>query len=171
MYQDNTQHQTGSGAAASAVPAAKRAPGDHRLIIESRFGTLAIAPENGVKFPEGLLGFGELHGYAVADLPDQRYPQLKVLQCLDDHQLSFLVLPLEPEAGIILRGDIAQACDALSIEVGDLAILLIVTVRKTSEGVTVSANLRAPLMIDSISRTGAQYVIPNDRYPVRYALS
>ncbi len=48
---------------------------------------------------------------------------------------------------------------------------MIVTVRKTSEGVAISANLRAPLMIDSISRTGAQYVIPNDRYPLRYALS
>ena len=172
MYQENIASQTASDAPANVAPPADQtpAPDDCRLIIDSRFGTLAIAPQSAVKFPAGLLGFGEFHNYALAELGDPRYPHLKVLQSLDDYNLSFLVLPLDPESGIIESDDISAACESLSIEVANVAFLLVVTVRKSPEGVVVSANLRAPLLIDTVSRTGVQYVLPNDRYPVRYRL-
>jgi|GEM_PF-5099853 len=90
----------------SAVPAALDIPtppstaADHdaarRLVIESRFGTLAVAAENALTFPRGLLGFEEYRAYALAELSERRYAQFRVLQCLDDHKLAFLVLPLIP---------------------------------------------------------------------------
>lgn len=147
------------------------AAGEHRLVIESRFGTLAIGPQNALEFPRGLLGFGDLHSYALADLADPRLPQFMVLQCLDDHQLSFLVLPLDPESGVIAAADLAASREALSIAAEDLAVVLVVTVHKTAEGVLVSANLRAPLLLDTASRIGVQHVLSSDRYPVRYPLT
>ncbi len=151
------------------------ADGDHgaqrRLVIESRFGTLAIAAESAITFPKGLLGFETYRSYALAELPERRYAQFRVLQCLDDHKLAFLVLPLDPESGVVDRADLAAACTNLGIPVEDLGVLLIVTIRRDADGnPQVSANLRAPLLIDTARRVGAQYVFPSDNYPVRYPI-
>ncbi len=141
-----------------------------RLIIDSRFGSLAISRNSILDFPRGLLGFSEFHSFGIADLSDPRYAQFKVLQCLDDHQLAFLVLPLDPNTGFIDHADIETACDSLLVKIDDLVILLVVTVRKVDTGASVTANLRAPLLIDSTSRIGNQYVMRNERYPVRFQI-
>ena len=160
-------------ASASLAPATAETAdlGDSRLVIESRFGTIAVAPNSSIEFPRGLLGFAELHRYALADLADPRLPQFMVLQCLDDHELAFLAMPLEPDSGIIARPDLDAACAALSIAAADVAILLVVTVHRSDDGFVVSANLRAPLLIDSASRIGFQHVLPNNNYPVRFPIT
>lgn len=140
------------------------------LIIDSRFGSLAISRNRVLDFPRGLLGFGELHSFAIADLSDPRYAQFKVLQCLDDHQLAFLVLPLDPNTGFIDHADLETACESLTINIDDLVILLVITVRKDTTGARVTANLRAPLLIDPKSRIGNQHVMGNERYPVRFQI-
>ena len=85
MYQENTAHLAPTPPVANPLPPGQQDPeaDDRRLVIESRFGALAISPENAVEFPNGLLGFAELHSFALADLNDTRFPQLKVLQSLD----------------------------------------------------------------------------------------
>lgn len=141
-----------------------------RLIIDSRFGSLAISQNSILDFPRGLLGFGDYNSFGIAHLSDPRYGQFKVLQCLEDHQLAFLVLPLDPNTGFIDRADLESACSSLAINIDDLAILLVVTVRKTEAGAGVTANLRAPLLIDVTSRIGSQYVMRSERYPVRFEI-
>ena len=170
MYTSNALPTPGVGDAPDPIVGAASPDEGERLIIESRFGTLAISPSSTLKFPSGLLGFAEFSSYALAVLDDPRFPQFKVLQSLDDHQLAFLVLPLDTEAGFIERADLDSACNTLSIDYGDLAIMLVVTARKTHDGPRVTANLRAPLMIDASSRIGMQYVLHNERYPVRFQL-
>ena len=167
MYQTNADQSS-----ENPVPAIAEAPdsGDHRLVIESRFGTIAVAPGRAIEFPRGLLGFGEYHDYALADLADPRLPQFMVLQCLDDHELAFLVMPMDLDSGIIAQPDLDAACEATSIAAADLAVLLVVTVHRSDDGIVVSANLRAPLLIDTANRTGVQHVLPNDNYPVRFPL-
>ncbi len=167
MYQTNVAETS-----ENPVPAIADATdaGDHRLVIESRFGTIAVAPGSAIEFPRGLLGFGEHHDYALADLADPRLPQFMVLQCLDDHELAFLVMPMDTDSGVIAQPDLDAACKATSIAAADLAVLLVVTVHRTDDGIVVSANLRAPLLIDTANRTGIQHVLSNDGYPVRFPL-
>ena len=143
---------------------------DSRLIVDSRFGSLAISRNSILDFPHGLLGFGDFHSFGIADLSDPRYAQFKVLQCLEDHQLAFLVLPLDPNTGFIDRADLDIACDSLVVALDDLVILLVVTVRKAEQGASVTANLRAPLLIDGTTRIGNQYVLSSERYPVRFQI-
>ena len=143
---------------------------DSRLIVDSRFGSLAISRNSILDFPHGLLGFGDFHSFGIADLSDPRYAQFKVLQCLEDHQLAFLVLPLDPNTGFIDRADLDIACDSLVVALDDLVILLVVTVRKAEQGAGVTANLRAPLLIDGTTRIGNQYVLSSERYPVRFQI-
>lgn len=172
MYQENTAHPAPTLAAANALLPNQEASGsdDHRLVIESRFGTLAVSPDNAVEFPNGILGFGELRTFALANLSDDRFPQLKVLQSLDDEKMSFLTLPIDPENGFIEKVDLVKACENLKIDFADLVVLLVVTVRRLNNEVVISANLRAPLLIDSANHLAAQYVLSNDRYPVRLPL-
>lgn len=172
MYQENTAHHAPTPPVANPLPAGQQdsEADDRRLVIESRFGALAISPENAVEFPKGLLGFADLRGFALADLDDARFPQLKVLQSLDDVKMSFLTLPVDPANGIIEAEDLKEACENLRFSFADLVVLLVVAVRRINAKVVVTANLRAPLLIDSEARLAAQYVLSNSRYPVRLPL-
>ena len=170
MYSTNALDPAIAEVAPDQTQADADAKGDSRLIVDSRFGSLAISRNSILDFPHGLLGFGDFHSFGIADLSDPRYAQFKVLQCLEDHQLAFLVLPLDPNTGFIDRADLDIACDSLVVAWDDLVILLVVTVRKAEQGASVTANLRAPLLIDGTTRIGNQYVMSSERYPVRFQI-
>jgi len=140
-------------------------------IINGRFGPVAVTPDTAVALPNGLLGFGNHQGFALGEIDDPRYAQFRVLQSLDDDDLAFLVLPLDPDAGLIDRDDLAQACAHLVIDRAHAAILLIATIRKAGGVAQASINLRAPLFIDTRRGFGVQYVLPNEAYPIRYILA
>lgn len=170
MYSLNTLDPASSESTPDHTGADYAAKDSSRLIIDSRFGALAISQNSILDFPRGLLGFGDFHSFGIADLSDPRYAQFKVLQCLDDHQLAFLVLPLDPNTGFIDHADLDVACESLMVKIDDLIILLVVTVRKTEQGASITANLRAPLLIDSMTHIGNQYVMHSERYPVRFEI-
>lgn len=159
MFADNTARKT-----TDAAP-----PGTPR-VVESRFGTLEIAPESVISLPNGLLGFAEYHDFGIAALPNGRHPQFRVLQCLTTPDLAFLVAPLNMDSGAIAAVDIAEACSTLGIARENLAVMLIVTVRRDQSGAQVSVNMRAPLFIDVTRMSGRQYVMPNNTYSIRHVL-
>ena len=140
------------------------------LMIESRFGLLTIQPNATLMFPQGLLGFGDCRDFALAELPDGKQPQFKALQCLSDPSLAFLVAPLPSDTSAIDSVDVEEACLNLDIAAADLAIVLIVTVRRDDAGAHVSVNLRAPILIDTNRRIARQYVLPNSKYEIRHKL-
>jgi flagellar assembly factor FliW len=153
-----------------APPAMSGGDANQTLVIESRFGTLTVRPHASLLFPQGLLGFNDFRDFALADLPDGKQPQFKALQCLTDANLSFLVAPLPADSTAIDADDIHEACNSLSITPEDLAIVLIVTVRRDDDGAHVSVNLRAPVLIDTRHRVARQYVLPNNKYQIRHKL-
>lgn len=154
----------------AALPAADSSNANQTLMIESRFGTLTVRPHASLLFPQGLLGFADCRDFALADLPDGKQPQFKALQCLTDASLAFLVAPLPSASTAIDADDIQEACNSLSISPEDLAVVLIVTVRRDDDGAHVSVNLRAPVLIDTRNRVARQYVLPNNKYQIRHKL-
>lgn len=154
----------------NAPPAPGSSHADQTLMIESRFGTLTVRSHASLLFPQGLLGFTDYRNFALADLPDGKQPQFKALQCLTDANLAFLVAPLPSNSTAIDADDIQEACNSLSISPEDLAVVLIVTVRRDDDGAHVSVNLRAPVLIDTRNRVARQYVLPNNKYQIRHKL-
>ncbi len=140
------------------------------IVVQSRFGPLEIDPAKAVLFENGLFGFSDCRRFALTELNSPGYPHLKVLQCLDDTEVAFLVLPLGPTNALIERPDIVAACDSIGMAEDDLGILVMVTIRATEKGPSISANLCAPLLIDTASRLGIQYVLSSEKYPIRYPL-
>lgn len=154
----------------NAAPAPSKEGGSAVTIVESRFGRLEVAAENVLTLPNGLLGFATYRDFALAALPEGRHPQFRVLQCLSDKDLAFLVAPLNLESGAVDEADLAEACANLGIVRDRLAVLLIVTVRRDAEGAHVSVNMRAPLFVDTGTNVGRQYVMPNNKYSIRHTL-
>lgn len=155
--------------AARSAPQAPDADGG-RIAVQTRFGELIVDPSATVRLPRGLLGYSDVHEFALANLPEERFGQFKLLQSLERPELSFIVVPYNLAAGQIAREDIAGAYEALGIAPADGAVLLVVSVRKAGEAVSISVNLRAPILIDTANRRAWQHVLTNPAYSVRHVL-
>ncbi len=137
--------------------------------VDTRFGSFAVDPERVITFAPGPLGFADRKRFVLADLPEPGVP-FKLLQCLDDPELAFVVLPLDPREGPISASDLEAACQAEAIARDALAVLGIVTVRAEDDGVHFTVNLRAPILIDTARRTACQHVMADDQYALRHPL-
>ncbi len=141
------------------------------LIIETRFGEMAFERDNAMYLPRGLFGYADHHNFGLADLPDPKLEQFKMMQSLTDPDLSFIVAPLAMDGDTIDGADIDSACEILSVARENAAILLIVATRKIGMETQISVNLRAPVIVDVISQTGWQHVLNNSRYQVRHVIT
>lgn len=138
--------------------------------VASRFGEITIDTRNTLMFSRGMLGMPGKHHFALASFPNDKMQQFKLLQSLDDHTLSFITLPLEIDNPIVEKDDILMACQALGIPLGDLALLLVVSVYRTPETTRITVNARAPLFLDAEKKWGVQHVFPNSKYKVQHVI-
>ncbi len=136
-------------------------------IIASRFGDIRVDAEETLTFPRGLLGFPQCARFVLTEFPSEKMRKFKLLQSLDELQLSFITLPLELHNNYIAQEDVMEGCKALAIDPRNLQLALILTVKRTAEGTRITGNSRAPLFIDTSRRFGLQYVFQSSRYPVQ----
>ncbi len=140
--------------------------------METRFGDIEFSWDKGIYMPVGLLGFPDHHVFGLANIPNASLDQFKLYQSLTDANLSFIVAPYNMESGIYTDKDLDTAYKSLAIEKQDVAILLVVTLRSTSggQGISMSTNLRAPIIIDTARQVAWQHILPNDKYSVQQDL-
>lgn len=139
--------------------------------IKSRFGEIAVSLDTAINFPQGILGFAQNLHFALSEIPRENMGSFKLLQCLNDHTLSFVVLPLALDNKFIERQDLMEACQNLNVKVEDLLVLAIVSVQRTPDYVKVTANLRAPVIVDVKDKAAIQYVFPHNKYLINQVLS
>lgn len=142
-----------------------------REVLSSRFGDIAIDTRNALAFPKGLLGLPQFQNFALANFPSVKMAQFKLLQSLDDVQLSFISLPLTLSNAIIKREDLLSAAGEVGIMEENLVILCIVCVHRGAEGTKLSVNARAPVLIDAERKAGLQYVFLHDQYKVQHFIT
>lgn len=139
--------------------------------IESRFGAVTVDKAKAILFPVGILGMPDMHHFALTDFPNPKLQQFKLLQSLDDHELSFITLPLEVDNAIIAREDIEAAAVDMEIPLGQLGIVLIVSVHRGMTNVQLSVNARAPIFFDTARLAAAQYVFTTSKYQVQHFIT
>lgn len=145
-------------------------PDGGSITVETRLGPV-IAPRNAtIDMPQGPLGFARHTRFALVELPNPSLARFKLLQCLDTPEVSFVVAPVETGDGPIQPSDLDDACLSAGFAPGNLLVLLIVTVRSTPDGVALTANLRAPVIVDVQKRIGRQVVLANASYAVRHPI-
>ncbi|MBM3618992.1 MAG: hypothetical protein FJX23_10685 [Alphaproteobacteria bacterium] len=149
----------------------KSASAPEVVSIESRFGAVKVDKAKAILFPIGILGMPDKHNFALTDFPNPKLQQFKLLQSLDENELSFITLPLELENGIIEREDIVAAAQDMEIPVEQLGIVLIVSVHRGLSDVQLSVNARAPIFIDTSRQIAAQYVFTSSKYAVQHFIT
>ena len=160
-----------SNAVASVLPVTDAPTSTPPPTIATRFGELPYDPAETVDMPRGMPGFSEHRKFAFALLPDPNQAAFRVMQSLTDPGVSFLIAPVNASLGLFGADDLAEACAAAGTQLADLAIALVVTVRRQAEAIEISANVRAPVLIDTRTRRAVQYVLSNGALSVRHTIS
>lgn len=138
--------------------------------IQSRFGEVSVDISKAITFPRGLLGMPSKENFVLTKFNSAKMEQFKLLQSLDELQLSFITLPLDMNNNIIGINDIRETAKGLGVAPEDLVVLLIVSVHRSPDSVKLSVNARAPLFLDVKHKVGMQYVFANDAYKVQHYL-
>ena len=132
-----------------------------------RFGEIDVDESLVIQMKGGILGFEHLQHYFLL-IQDQKNP-LWWLQSREDGAVAFVVV--DPAAIKPDYHPVIQKTDKDFLEIvreEDLSILAIVTIR--SQPFRVTANLRAPLIINTAKRLGSQIVLEDAEYPIRYPI-
>ena len=134
----------------------------------TRFGVLEMDESSIVRMPSGPLGFEEQTTFClIQHRPDTNF---RWLQSVDEPALAFVVVdPAEFFEGYAIEISDADA-EELELEREDEALVLVVlTIGAGCEQIT--ANLAAPIVINSKTLIGSQVVLQDDRYGVRHVLA
>lgn len=142
------------------------------MLIKTRcFGEVEIEDSKIVDFPEGILGFEDLKRYTLIYDVKENGEKAKIawLQAVDEPELALPVInpfDVKKDYDPIIR-------EALMKNLGDITsenavVLLVVTV--PSDVTKTTANLKAPIIINSDIRVGAQLITENRDYVVKYPI-
>ena len=135
----------------------------------SRFGVVEVADTDVMEFSDGLLGFEHLKRFFIVDPADETL--ILWLQSADAAEVAFPIL--EPK---LFKADYkvrlsANELRTLRIDASnkkDTLVYCILTI--PAEVSAMSANLKAPIVINSASRQARQVVLQENEYSVKFSM-
>ena len=138
------------------------------ITIENIFGSFSFTPEKLIQFNSGLVGLPDFTRFALANIPDNEESDLKLLQSIDEPDLSFLIMPMSHAHNPLEEADLADVLQTYNIAESALGLFFIVTMKQTDDGdLDMTLNIRAPILINLDKRTGRQHVFSNNKYPLK----
>jgi flagellar assembly factor FliW len=140
-----------------------------KMLVRTRhFGEIDLDESKVIYFDNGIFGFEDNKRFTILyDNEGGERPDISWLQSLDEPALAIPVV--NP---FIVKADYnPEVEDELLKPLGNLTdenvvVLISITVPKEVE--KISANLKAPFIINSDERKGAQIVVENPDYEVKY---
>lgn len=138
--------------------------------VSSRiFGEIEIEDDKILTFESGLIGFEEYKKFAIVyDTEKQTKGGIMWLQSMEDPDLAFPIIdpmlvydnynPVVEDEWLKPIGDIKNETD--------IFVLSILTV--PSDLTKMTANLKAPVIINTETRKACQIIVNNEEYEVRY---
>ena len=145
----------------------REAPQSNDKII---FNSMNIEQRKVIKFTYGLPGFEELTKFDVEDLKD--YQPFSVLQSLEEADISMLILDvryLKIRDQIKISFDELKRIGVYSENIGE-NINIYVILKIDEEKQTLSANVKAPIVINTEKKRGGQIILDDKSVPVEYIL-
>jgi len=133
----------------------------------TRFGVIDVAEDEVVYFRHGIPGFEDCRRFTLI-ATDGSSP-FRFLQSLDDPDLTFIVtepLWFRPDYRVQVREEDLKKIGAGSA--GDVAVYVVVTVPRNPEEMT--ANLLAPILINTRTREAMQHVQAEGPYRTRHRI-
>jgi flagellar assembly factor FliW len=137
-------------------------------ISTTRFGDIKIDESRIVRMKEGMLGFEHLKKYVLL-IPDEKIP-FWWFQSIEDVAIAFVVISsfaVKPDYAPQISDDNMKWLKIAVPE--DLVLLSVVTIRHDPFKVT--ANLKAPIMVNAARLLARQAVLVESDYPVQYSVT
>lgn len=138
--------------------------------IKSRvFGEIEIDDDKILTFEKGIIGFEEYKKYTLL-FDSEKGPNAGImwLQSVDEASLAFPVVdPTHVYEGYnpVVEDEWLQPIGNFDNE-DELYVLCVLTV--PSDLTQITANLKAPLIMNTTTKKGCQIIVNNDEYDVRY---
>ncbi len=138
--------------------------------INSRlFGEIDIEDNKIISFDNGIIGFEDYTKYAlIFDAEKESQKTIMWLQSMDEPELAFPVI----DPMYIYDGYNPVVEEEWLAPIGGIdnmeAIYVLVVLTIPSDLTKMTANLKAPLIINTDTKKGCQMIVDNEKYSVRY---
>jgi flagellar assembly factor FliW len=135
----------------------------------TRFGTLEVAEENLLYFPQGMVGFPHLKKYFFVPVPENDV--FAWMQSQSDPDTAFLMVDpfiFFPDYDVKLNESV---CASLKIREQQGVTLLTVVTIPPKDGVRgMTTNLLAPVVINHAKGIGGQVILDGSEYKTKHLL-
>jgi flagellar assembly factor FliW len=134
------------------------------VIQTSRFGAVQLQSEDIIEFPEGILGFGDLRRFVLLDDPNDEI--FAWLQSCEVPQIAFPVLEPELFAGGYQVALTKHDLESLGLQKAEkIRAFSIITI--PDDATQMTANLKAPVVINIEKRIARQIVLQDNNLAIR----
>ncbi|MBN2688599.1 MAG: flagellar assembly protein FliW [Deltaproteobacteria bacterium] len=133
----------------------------------TRFGNIVVDESRIITMRGGILGFERLKRFVLLTQHDNI--PFSWFQSVDDGSVAFIVtnaFMVKVDYSLVLSDSEVELLEIASVE--DVVPMVIVTIR--SEPFEITANLRAPVVINIARRLARQIVLQDSDYPVRFSI-
>jgi flagellar assembly factor FliW len=138
------------------------------LTFATRFGEVQLRADRLLEFPHGLFGFRECTQFGLAKLPNVEQSPLMLMQCINQPAIAFLVADPATLGIELTGGDKTEALEETKLTAASTQFLTILTLYDAGESYYLTANLKAPILIDSAKKTGMQFILSNKAYSTQH---
>lgn len=138
------------------------------LIKTKHFGEVDLEDDKILYFESGVLGFEEYKKYTLLfDDEDGERSDISWLQSLEEASLAIPVISpflVKSDYNPEVEDELLKPLGAITQE--NIAVLVTITVPAELE--KISANLKAPFIINTDTKKGTQIIVDNPDYEVKY---
>ncbi|MBA44703.1 MAG: hypothetical protein CMF62_11985 [Magnetococcales bacterium] len=134
------------------------------LRYNTGFGEVALRDDRLLSFPSGLLGLPICTVFGLSRMPQSDESPLLLLQSVNDPSITFLSADPSVLGLRYSDEDRKKAIKEVGFNPKDTQMLVILTLYQDGEAGYLTANMRAPILIDSAQRVGRQHVLSNKDY-------
>jgi flagellar assembly factor FliW len=138
------------------------------LINTRHFGEINLDESKVIYFDNGILGFEEYKKYTLLfDDEKGERPDISWLQSLDEPALAIPVVNpflVKPDYNPEVEDELLKSLGELTED--NIVVLVSVTIPTDVE--KISANLKAPFILNSDTKKGSQLIIENSDYEVKF---
>ncbi len=137
------------------------------IVKTGRFGQLTIQAEELIRIPVGILGFPELTEFCLVDPSDDTL----ILWLQSTQDPSFVLPVLEPKIFMPNYSARLSAAELRELKLDNVNQSAVFTILTITDDVTqMTANLKAPLVINLKEQIARQVVLQENEYGIKHAM-
>ncbi len=139
------------------------------MLVKTRhFGEIDLDENKIINFPEGILGFENCKNYTLLyDNEGEERPDISWLQSLEEPALAIPVI-----SPFLVKEDYnPEVEDELLKPLGEINmdnIVVLVSITVPNDITQMSANLKAPFIMNAETKRGCQIIVENADYEIKY---